>query len=202
MRYMALMGLALAAAAPAVAQGTPTERSFAWRINDKIASPDASLASKNGLGLQMMITADYDGFWKAWEGPTPPHLSVTDRVERGRPVNAMLIFSGCKAGADGNCNVTALYNITAPDGTPYGEPQSAIVWRLLPAPGYNLQLSEGSIGMVVEPGEQLGRYVLKATVTDHVAGTVLTVEAPVEVVEAGTMPNVEETLPSEVPTTR
>ena len=56
--------------------------------------------------------------------------------------------------------------------------------------------------MVVEPGEQLGRYVLKATVTDHVAGTVLTVEAPVEVVEAGTMPNVEETLPSEVPTTR
>ena len=58
MRYMALMGLALAATAPAVAQGTPAERSFAWRINDKIASPDASLASKNGLGLQMMITAD------------------------------------------------------------------------------------------------------------------------------------------------
>lgn len=188
MRYMALIGLALVATTPAAAQDASPERSFAWRVNDEIAQPDPSLASKNGFGLQMVVTADYEGFWKAWEGPTPPHLPVTDRIERGKPVHAMLIFSGCKAAADGNCNLTAVYTITGPDGSAYGEPHTAKVWGGPPAPGYNLQLSEGSLGLIVEPHEPLGRYTFKASVTDHVADLTVAVEAPVEAVEAGANP--------------
>lgn len=188
MHRLGLMGLALTVAAPAWAQEAPAERTFAWRMNDEIAPPDPSLASASGFGVQMLITADYEAFWKAWEGPTPPQLSVTDRTERGKPVMAMLLFTGCKAGADGNCNLTADYHIRAPNGTPYGKPLSGPVWKLPPAPNYNLQLSEGSIGLRVEPGEMLGRYKLKATVTDHVARLTVTVEAPVEVVEVNGRP--------------
>ncbi|MDQ3075371.1 MAG: hypothetical protein M3Q88_07165 [Pseudomonadota bacterium] len=188
MRYLGFIGLVLATATPAAAQEAATERSFAWRINDKAAPPDPSLISKNGFGLQIMITGDYEGFLKAWEGPTPPMLSVTNRTERGKPVNAMLIFSGCKASTDGNCNLTAIFNISGPDGAPYGKPQRGTVWSRPPAPGYALQLSEGGIGMVIEPGELLGRYTLGATVTDHVADITVAVEAPIEVVEAGTLP--------------
>jgi hypothetical protein len=186
MHYVELIGLALAAAAPPVAQEAPPPRSFAWRVNDKVAAADPSRASADGFGVQMMITDDHEGFWKAWEGPTPPQLSVTSRTERGKPVHAMLVFSGCKAGADGNCNVTADFDITAPDGSSYGKQMSAQVWKLPPAPDYNLQLSEGSIGFSVEPSEMLGQYKLKARVTDHVARIALAVEAPVQVAEVGT----------------
>jgi hypothetical protein len=186
MRYMVLMGLALAAAAPAAAQDASPERSFAWRVNDEIAPPDPSHASKNGFGLQMVVTPDYEGFWRAWEGPTPPHLPVTGRIERGKPVHAMLIFSGCRAAADGNCNLTAVFTITSPDGSAYGEAHTGRVWGGPPAPGYNLQLSEGSVGLIVEPHEPLGRYTFKASVTDHVANLTVEVEGPVEAIEART----------------
>ncbi len=187
MHYVELIALALAAAAPPGSTEAPA-RSFAWRVNDKIAAADASRASGDGFGVQMMITGDYQGFWKAWEGPTPPQLSVTSRTERGKPVHAMLVFSGCKAGADGNCNVMADFHITAPDGSSYGKQINAQVWKLPPAPDFNLQLSEGSIGFSVDPGEMLGQYKLKAAVTDHVARIALAVEAPVNVVEAGRKP--------------
>lgn len=188
MLFIGLIGLALTPTGPAPAEEAPIQRSFAWRVNGKVAAPDPSLASRNGFGIQIMITDDYDGFWKAWEGPTPPQVSITNRTERGKPITAMLIFSGCKAGANGNCNLTADYTITAPNGTPYGNPLSGPVWKLPPAPGYNLQLSEGGIGFAVEPGEMLGQYTLKAIVTDHVARLTLAVETKVEVVEAATIP--------------
>lgn len=184
MDFIGLVGLALAALAAAPTTKAPPPKSFAWHVNDNVPPPNASMASRKGFGVQMLVTDDYEGFWKAWEGPTPPRVSITSRTERGKPVMAMLIFTGCKAGADGNCNVSADYTITAPNGAPYGEPKSGPVWRLPPAPGYNLQLSEGAIGLEVESGEMLGAYTLKATVTDHIASLTLTVEAKVDVVEA------------------
>ncbi len=182
MRYLILFGLALAGAA--IAQEPPADRTFAWQTNGERAAPDPSRASKDGFGVSVFVTPDIEGVWKAWGGPTPPNISVTDQIERGKPVHAMIVFNGCKAAADGNCNVTGIYSITSPDGTAYGEPHGGKIWAGPPAPGYNLQLSEGSLGLVVEPDEPLGRYMLKASVTDHVAGITLDVEAPVEAVEA------------------
>jgi hypothetical protein len=184
MRAISLLIAAILAVPSAAAQ---TGNGFGWKLNDEAAPADAARASNGNLGAQLMITDDYEGFWKAWEGPSPPQVSVTDRVERGKPVHAMLIFSGCKAAADGNCNLTAEFAIMAPDGTPYGETVTGKVWGGPPPAGYNLQLSEGSIGLVIEPEDSLGQYTFKVSVTDHVAGSMLQVSAPVEAVAAGSL---------------
>jgi hypothetical protein len=180
MRALIFLIAAVVAATPAAAQQS---NGFEWKINEEGAPRDSSRASKGGFGVAFMVTDDYEGFWNAWEGPTPPQVSVTDRAERGKPVHAMLIFSGCKPAADGNCNLAAVYTITKPDGTLYGEPMATEVWGDAPAPNYNLQLSPANLGLVVEPEDPLGHYTFKATVTDHVAGVTLAIETPVEAVE-------------------
>jgi hypothetical protein len=136
----------------------------------------------------MLVTDDSEGFWRAWDGPTPPNLPTTDRTVRGRPVNAMIIFFGCMAGADGNCDVTAQFVFLKPDGSPYGEMLSGPVWRGRPAPGANLQLSESSVGLIVEPEDPIGVWTIRAMVTDNVRRSTISVEQDVTVEPAEPAP--------------
>jgi hypothetical protein len=67
--------------------------------------------------------------------------------------------------------------------------QGGFAWKLNdrsgpPAPAYNLQLAESSLGFILEPHDPLGTYTLKATVTDNVAGTTLSVQQAVTAVAA------------------
>ena len=149
---------------------------FEWKQNDQAAPPNPSQASKDGFGVLMLVTDDPEGFMKAWQGPTPPHVSTTEQVTRGKPVEAMLIFSGCQAAEDGNCDVTVELSVTDPDGAPYGETFKGPLWQGPPAPQYNLQLGQSGLGFILEPEDKLGTYRLKANVTDHVAGTTVAVE--------------------------
>jgi hypothetical protein len=154
--------------------------SLAWSAH--AAAPSRALA--NGFGAMMLITPDAAQFRKAWFGPPPPKLNATTRAYRGKPVHAMIVFSGCRAGPDGNCRVTARFNVTAPNGRPYGKPIPAILWRKAPAPAQKMQLGEGNLAIRIEPGEPLGVYRLGAVVTDEIAGTSLTIEQSVTAFEA------------------
>lgn len=174
----------LAWACPAPAREAVAPQPEAWRIDSQPAPADRSRAASGDFAVSMMVTADYEGFWKAWEGPSPPNVTVTDTAERGRPVHAMILFTGCKAAANGNCDVVAGFSLTGPDGKAYGTPTTGQVWSGPPAPARNLQLSAGSLGLVVEPHDPLGRYTLKATVTDRVAGLSLPVERAVTAVDS------------------
>ncbi|HEY0148177.1 MAG TPA: hypothetical protein VGB70_04165 [Allosphingosinicella sp.] len=178
MRFAFLI-LSLLLAAPAAAQ---QPRGFAWKVGDKNAPANSAQAAKDGFGVMMLVTADPEGFWKAWQGATPPQLQTTTRVTRDQPVQAELIFSGCSAAADGNCNVTAELSMTGPSGAPYGETATGKVWSGPPAPGYNLQLSQSGLGFILEPQDPLGVYVIKAAVTDHVAGRTLHVQQSITAV--------------------
>jgi hypothetical protein len=177
----AFLILALLLCVPAAAQ---EPRTFAWKVNDANAPPNPAQASKGGFGVMMLVTSDYVGFWEAWEGDTPPKVTATEEVARDRPVHGILLFSGCRPGQDGNCNVTAELSITGPDGSPYSETMSGKVWGGAPAPGYNLQASESSIGFTLDPEDPLGVYTLKAMVRDNVAGTKLAVQQSVTAVDA------------------
>lgn len=182
-RRLALMFI-LAFSTSVASAAVPQQDSFSWKLNDDAAPANPSRATKDGFGAFMMVTGDYEGFWKAWEGPTPPQLTTTDIVTREKPVHAMIIFSGCRAGAEGNCNVTAEFSISGPDGAPYGDVMQGSLWQGPSMPDYNLQLGEGSIGFILEPEDPFGTYTLKAAITDQVAGITLQVEQAVTAAES------------------
>ena len=183
MRVFRYLGALLALlGAPAAAQEQADD--FSWHLNGRPVEGDRSEATRDGFGAMMMITPDVEQFWAAWAGPSPPQLVTTDRAVRNRPVHAMLIFTGCRAGADGNCDVDAAFTILAPDGSRYGEVLRGKVWEGPPPPGRNLQLSVGSVALRVEPHDPLGTYTIRAELTDRVAGTSVSVEREVLAMEA------------------
>ncbi|MDP9423694.1 MAG: hypothetical protein M3Q19_12840 [Pseudomonadota bacterium] len=177
MRFSPIIAAICLGAAPALAQ--PQGQGFEWKMNDQSAPPSPSQASKDGFGVLMVVTDDPEGFMKAWAGPTPPHVSTTEKVTPDKPVETMLLFSGCRAAQDGNCDVSVELSITGPDGKPYGETLKGPIWKGPPAPQYTLQLGQSGLGFILEPQDKLGTYLLQARVTDHVAGTTLAVEQAV-----------------------
>jgi hypothetical protein len=154
------IGLALLAT-PIAAQPTPR---------------DLSTADNGTLATTIFVTDDIEGFWKAWEGPTPPHITTTNIITRSRPAFATMVFTGCKPGSDGNCRVTATFTIVAPDGSNYGRHGPMPGWSGPPAPARNMLAIEGYLGFELEPEDKLGPYVIKGELKDEVAGTSLTVQ--------------------------
>jgi hypothetical protein len=173
MRFMVFLAALHFSAATAFAQ---QGEGFAWKQNDQLAPPNPAQASEDGFGVLMLVTDDPESFMKAWQGPTPPQVSTTDQVTRGKLIETMLIFSGCRAAENGNCNVSVELSVTGPDGAPYGKTFNGPIWEGPPPPQYNLQLGQSGLGFILEPEDKLGIYKLKANVTDHVAGTTLRVQ--------------------------
>lgn len=173
MRLLLALALALLAA-PASAQDV-------WQQDGEAAPADRSRAARDGFGAMLLTTNDREGFLRAWDGPTPPHLDISDRATRGAPIAAMLLFYGCRAGADGNCNVTAEFTILQPGGQVYGEPFSGEAWRGAPGPDGAIRLSTTNISLIVEPQDPMGIWTIRIRITDHVRGLVLEVEREVTV---------------------
>ncbi|HEX8415579.1 MAG TPA: hypothetical protein VF637_17120 [Sphingomicrobium sp.] len=175
-----LLLAAFAAQAPAA-----QDRTFQWKQADGSSAPARpSQASKDGFGVMLLVTADYEKFLEAWAGPTPPNLPTTSEVSEGKPVHTMVIFSGCRAAADGNCKVTAEFSIMSPDGSVYdGPPKKGPIWTGAPATGYNLQLGDSGLGFRLEPNDRAGVYKIKAVVTDEVANSIVTVEEQVTAIK-------------------
>ena len=141
------------------------------------------------FGGKMLVVDNPEAFWKAWEGPTPPHINTVSTIALSRPVQAMLVFHGCRAGPDGNCRVKVTFSMTGPTGKPYGETLTGYAWRGPPAPGFNLQASEASMGFELEPEDPLGQYLMQATLTDEIGGKTINLSEKVDaVVDAPVQP--------------
>jgi hypothetical protein len=174
-----LLALALIPAAPQPAPKAP----FVWQDADKPLPPSPSRSAKGSFAAMMLVTPDADAFIAEWLKPENPSVSTTERIARDRPVFAMLIVAGCRAGTDGNCRVGAEFRMKRPDGAPYGPVHRAVALNGPPAPEGNLQLSQASLGFKLDPPDPLGRYTITATVTDEIAGEALIVEQIVEAVQ-------------------
>jgi hypothetical protein len=164
--------LALTLAAPAAAQA-------AWQEDGRPLPEGVARATQQGFGVMMLTTDDDAEFMRAWEGPTPPHLVTTTRAARGVPLFAMVLFHDCRAGADGNCNVSAEFTILQPDGAVYGELMRGEIWRGPPAPPGSIRLGASGPALRVEPQDPMGTWKIRARITDHVRG--LTIEVELEV---------------------
>lgn len=153
---------------------------------DGVPVPDSPWRKSDGdFGAMLVLTDKPDEFFAAWETKSPGvSLSETVVAKRGLPVLGVVLFTGCAPAGEGFCDATVTYTVYKPDGTVYGKPQEGELWTGKKPPQKNeLQLSIGNMGMVLDPGDPLGTYVMRAEVHDRVSKKTLRLERQFEGVE-------------------
>lgn len=157
-----------------------------WKENGKPV-PDTEWAKSDGdFGAELVFTDKPDELFAAWEKPGPVvYYSQTPTAIRGVPIVGVVFFAGCAADAKGNCQATVRFTATTPDGKPWGKPVDGELWVNKPPPGKGqMQLSVGNMGIVIDPGDPLGVYRVKAEITDTIGKKKMVLERSFTVMEA------------------
>lgn len=157
-----------------------------WKTDGK-AVPDTPSAKSDGdFGAQFEFTDKPEELYAAWEKPTPGvQWSRTSTAIRGVPIVGVVFFTGCAANASGNCELVGRFTLKTPSGKPWGDPIEADIWVGLPPPGGNaLQLSHHHLGLVIDPGDELGEYSARLELTDRISKKKMVLEQHFKAVEA------------------
>ena len=136
------------------------------------------------LRIIHLWSVDPDAFLAQWNQPDPPTLPITTRTARNRPIQQFILYGGCQRDFAGRCHLSAVVTVTAPDGTPYGDPIAFDALPLSPPVAKGFGPAPNSIGLVIEDGEQLGDYTVQLDVTDEIAGVTASQTTVLEIVEA------------------
>lgn len=141
-----------------------------------VAISPLSHDEKDGFSVLQVAVPDSAKFiagWKLGAGGA----SATTKTVANQPLFTFLIFKGCKADANGDCDVVADYVIHRPDGTTNEDNKGVVVWnKTAPTDPKKPYLSDGALGYGVDDEGPFGDYRVIATVTDRVAGITLTTE--------------------------
>ena len=171
-------GLTLGGAAQATSVTGPVKRPPpAW--------PKAPYAAQAGdFAVLQIITAEPEKLIDDWQAPTEGvAVTAISRAVRHKPVYAFIAFQGCRANDAGECDVTVDYDVRDPAGKPWAT-HTGEVWVKRPAPGPGqLQLSRHALGLQMETKDPLGVYLVRASITDHVAGVTLATQQELTVTD-------------------
>jgi hypothetical protein len=175
-------GIALALLGAAAA--APTQLT----VDGKPAAPSPDRAESGGFAVLQIASDNAARFHAEWDKPgAGANLSTDSKTVRNVPIVTFLIFTGCKADAAGNCDVTADFHVIGPnDKAPeeYATARDAPVWKgKAPAPHIFLR-SSAELGLEIEDKDPLGAYVVRAVVTDHNANITLKTEQTLTAVAA------------------
>ena len=159
----------------------PTLAIAGWINKQGEILPDSESRKASGnFGAQLILVDDESQLFKVWATPSETvDLKTIDSVKINGFINAFVVFSGCKPDSKGNCSVAMRFRVIQPDGKVYANTPPMEVWINKPAPpGKSLELSVDYLKIQIEPGEQLGQYVIYAQVRDNNTGTVLDLQSP------------------------
>ncbi|QDZ08943.1 hypothetical protein FPZ24_16890 [Sphingomonas panacisoli] len=187
-RLLPVIAVALLSASPVLAQKTtkpaPAKPAAKPKPPATKPKPKTQLATisplshdeKNGFSVLQVAVPDSAKFIAGWKVGAGGE-SATTKTVANRPLFTFLIFRGCKANAQGNCDIVADFAITRPDGTINDENKGVVVWnKTAPTDPKKPYLGDGALGYGVDDEGPFGDYRVVATVTDRVAGTTLTTE--------------------------
>jgi len=136
-----------------------------WSGNEKVAD-EAWRKGKQDFGAMLILTPDVEQFYEDWSKPQTPKIVTAETTKRNKPITAVVLFTGCKA-ESGNCDIRVDFMILKPDGSEYGSQKDVPAWVKKPgSPKGIIQVSEASLGIVIEPNDPPGKYTVKATVRD------------------------------------
>ena len=150
---------------------------------------DSSWKSRDGnLQVRLGVTLYPEGLVKAFGAPERPAMPVlldTDSIVPDQRFGIYLVCCGCQEGDDGKCNTTAVYEIVFPDGSVAVRRDEMDVWHR-PSPDKGMpQLSEGVWITAAKVTDPYGPHLIRAVVTDHVAGKTIELERHVTLKRPG-----------------
>jgi hypothetical protein len=161
------------------------------KARTKLPPPALNIAEKDGFGVMQVAASDAEAFiaaWKIGDGAK----NETTRTVADKPLFTLLIFRGCKADADGKCDIAADFVINRPDGTTNEDNKGVVVWnKAAPADPKKPMIGDGALGYGVDSEGPFGDYRVVATVTDKVAGTSVTTEQTLTIAPALAAPEVK-----------
>jgi len=131
--------------------------------------------SIGSFGAEIVLTTDAEGLEERWSTPSETvNVDSVENVRINEPIYAFVVFSGCKPGVAGKCNVSMSFRVLRPDGKVYANTPSMEVWQDKEAPPKRaLALSVQYLRVRVEPHEQRGRYTVEVQVRDENSGKIL-----------------------------
>ena len=160
-----------AAAKPVAAKPKPKPKPAALPVIDPL-----SHAEKDGFGVLQTAAPDATRFIADWKLGVGAKTAAT-RTIANKPLFTFLIFRGCKANAEGKCDVVADFVITRPDGTTDDTNKAVAVWdKAAPSDPKKPYIGDGALGFGTDEEGPFGDYRIVATVTDRVAGITVTTE--------------------------
>ena len=174
------------------APGKPATKAKAKpKARTKLPPPALNIAEKDGFGVMQVAAPDAAAFIAAWKiGDGAKNEST--RTVADKPLFTLLIFRGCKADADGKCNIVADFAINRPDGTVNEDNKGVVVWdKAAPTDPKKPMIGDGALGYGVDSEGPFGDYRVVATVTDKVAGTTVTTEQTLTIAPALAAPEVK-----------
>jgi hypothetical protein len=158
----------------------PTHAADSWQKDGKAAGNTASMKSKDSFGAQLFLTQD-TGVFQKWNTPEPPKIAPVTEARRELPILTVLLFAGPGKDSSGRTDVTCDFIAYKPDGSVYGKQLNAVVWRREYAAHSGIQLSEGYMGIRIEPKDPAGTYKVEARVHDHIKKVDLVLKTTFEV---------------------
>ena len=157
-----------------------------WHTNNKPDNSNSFQGSSGEFGAMIFMTTDSQKMLDNWEAPTPGyHILPSENVEKGQPIEALVLFSGCSANADGNCIAEVDYQILKPDGSIYAEYKNTELWKNKPAlPKGQLGLGIDRVGLIAEDNDPIGVYKVTCVVKDLVSNNKFFIYSSFKVNEA------------------
>ncbi len=155
----------------------------AWRQDGKTIADTPNMKSKNGFGAQLFLTESAQ-FFEDWNKPDTPKLTTLEKnkARRNVPIFTVILFVDPGTDANGAAEVTCDIIVRKPDGTVYGEQKDVVGWKgKYIVPAHNLQLTEGHMGIRIEPQDPSGIYTVEAIVRDKIKKIELPLKASFEV---------------------
>jgi hypothetical protein len=142
--------------------------SNSWRLDGKAVADTPNMKSKGDFGAQLFLTESAQ-FFEDWNKPDTPRLPTLEKARRNVPIFAAILFVDPGVDASGAANVTCDITVRKPDGAVYGEQKGVVGWKgNYNVPAHNLQLTEGRMGIRIEPQDPSGVYTVDVVVRDNI----------------------------------
>jgi hypothetical protein len=132
-----------------------------------------SMRSDGDFGVSLVLTPDDQKFRQTWnDSKGTPNLASAHTAAIGSSLSVELIFHGCAANAEGNCDVVVDFVVEGPDSRKTNAGHGPVWTGAQPSDG-DLYLSETGVTIGFDSTDPVGDYTIVANVKDRVSGRTL-----------------------------
>lgn len=152
-----------------------------WRKDGKAVADTLSMKSKDGFGAQLFLTESAQ-FFEDWSKPETPKLTTLEKARRNVFIFTAILFVDPGIDASGAADVTCDIIVRKPDGAVYGEQKDVVGWEgKYVVPAHNLQLTQGRMGIRIEPQDPSGVYMVETIIRDNIKKIELSLKTTFEI---------------------